>query len=66
MTRDEVKQLMRGVPTDPTSRSTIELTNLITGKSDTFEVPSSSVYNKLQQFYGWSEKKLENLSVKVW
>ena len=66
MKRQDIYDLIKGLPKDPTSRSTIALTNLNTDKTDTFNVPTLSVRNKLGMIAGWSEEKLEKVFVKVW
>ena len=65
MTREDIMTLVKGLPTEVTSRTTIELTNLITGVTDTFTVPTMSVKKKLLLMTGWDEKKLEKVSVKI-
>lgn len=65
MTRQDIYDLIKGLPTEVTSRTTIELTNLITGVTDTFTVPTMSVKKKLLFMSGWTEEKLKNVSVKI-
>ena len=65
MTREDIYDLIRGLPKDRTSRSTIELTNLNTGVTDTFNVPTLSVRTKLGMMSGWTPEKLEKVSVKI-
>jgi len=58
--------MVRSLPKGYKSRSTIRLTDLTSGKSDTFNVPTVSVVKKLQSLQGWSDEKLEKVSVEVW
>ena len=65
MTREEIMTLVKGLPTEPTSRTTIELTNHITSVTDSFNVTTMSVKKKLLNMTGWTEKKLEKVSIKI-
>ena len=65
MTRQDIYDLIKGLPKERTSRSIIELTNLNTGVTDTFNVPTLSVKSKLGMMSGWTEEKLEKVSIKI-
>ena len=65
MTRQDIYDLIKGLPTDRRSRTTIELTNLNTGVTDTFNVPTLSVKRKLEVMTGWTPEKLKKVSVKI-
>ena len=65
MTKQDIMTLVKSLPTEYTSRSTIELTNLNNGKTDSFTVPTISVKKKLLMMTGWTTEKLQQVSIKV-